>query len=168
MKKMKIAVYPGSFDPISNGHLDIIERASRLFDKVYVVVSINILKQPLFTPTERVEMLKEVTKHLENVVVEETSELLIRYAEKRKANVIIRGLRNFIDYQSEMTLFQFNRKINSNIETILLFPSQDNLFLSSTSIKELVVFGGDISEYVPKQLVERIKKRIEEKNFRNL
>ena len=113
-------------------------------------------------------MLKEVTKHLDNVVVEETSELLIRYAEKRKANVIIRGLRNFIDYQSEMTLFQFNRKINSNIETILLFPSQDNLFLSSTSIKELVVFGGDISEYVPKQLVERIKKRIEEKNFRNL
>lgn len=81
---MKIAVYPGSFDPISNGHLDIIERASRLFDKVYVVVSINILKQPLFTPTERVEMLKEVTKHLDNVVVEETSELLIRYAERER------------------------------------------------------------------------------------
>lgn len=163
---MKIAVYPGSFDPISNGHLDIIERSAKIFDKVYVVISINLTKKTLFTPEERVQMMTEVTKHLDNVIVEETSELLIKYAQSKNAIAIIRGLRNFIDYQYEMTLFQFNRRLDNNIDTFLLFPSADNLFLSSTSIKELVAFGGDISSYVPKQLVKPIQERIKEKNFK--
>lgn len=162
---MKIAVYPGSFDPISNGHLDIIERSARIFDKVYVVISINLTKETLFTPDERVLMMKLVTQHIDNVIVEQTSELLIKYAQSRNAIAIIRGLRNFIDYQYEMTLFQFNRQIDNNIDTFLLFPSTDNLFLSSTSIKELVAFEGDISAYVPKELVEPIKKRIKEKKL---
>lgn len=161
---MKIAVYPGSFDPVSNGHLDIIERAAKVFDKVYVVVSINLKKQSIFTVDEKVWMLKEVTKHIPNVVVEASKDLLLQYAQSRNASVIIRGLRNFIDYQDEITLFQFNRSIAPNIDTFILFPSANNLFLSSSSIKELVSFNSDISSYVPKQLVayitETLKKRL--------
>ncbi len=161
---MKIAVYPGSFDPVSNGHLDIIERAAKVFDKLYVVVSINLKKQSIFTVDEKVWMLKEVTKHIPNVVVEASKDLLLQYAQSRNASVIIRGLRNFIDYQDEITLFQFNRSIAPNIDTFILFPSANNLFLSSSSIKELVSFNSDISSYVPKQLVayitETLKKRL--------
>lgn len=161
---MKIAVYPGSFDPVSNGHLDIIERAAKVFDKVYVVVSINLKKQSIFTVDEKVWMLKEVTKHIPNVIVEASKDLLLQYAQSRNASVIIRGLRNFIDYQDEITLFQFNRSIAPNIDTFILFPSANNLFLSSSSIKELVSFNSDISSYVPKQLVayitETLKKRL--------
>lgn len=161
---MKIAVYPGSFDPVSNGHLDIIERAAKVFDKVYVVVSINLKKQSIFTVDEKVWMLKEVTKHIPNVTVEASKDLLLQYAQSRNASVIIRGLRNFIDYQDEITLFQFNRSIAPNIDTFILFPSANNLFLSSSSIKELVSFNSDISSYVPKQLVayitETLKKRL--------
>lgn len=161
---MKIAVYPGSFDPVSNGHLDIIERAAKVFDKVYVVVSINLNKQSIFTVDEKVWMLKEVTKHIPNVTVEASKDLLLQYAQSRNASVIIRGLRNFIDYQDEITLFQFNRSIAPNIDTFILFPSANNLFLSSSSIKELVSFNSDISSYVPKQLVayitETLKKRL--------
>lgn len=158
---MRIAVYPGSFDPVSNGHLDIIERTSKIFDLVYVVVSINPLKSTLFTVDERMDMLKRITSHLHNVQVECTKELVINYAQRKQASVIIRGLRNTLDYQYEMTLFSYNQKINKDIETMLLFPSADNLFLSSSSIKELVIFGGNIDSYVPKMLVDEIKTRIQ-------
>lgn len=158
---MRIAVYPGSFDPVSNGHLDIIERTSKIFDLVYVVVSINPLKSTLFTVEERMDMLKRITSHLHNVQVECTKELVINYAQQKQASIIIRGLRNTLDYQYEMTLFSYNQKINKDIETMLLFPSADNLFLSSSSIKELVIFGGNIESYVPKILVEEIKDRIQ-------
>lgn len=160
---MRIAVYPGSFDPVSNGHLDIIERTSKIFDLVYVVVSINPLKSTLFTVEERMDMLKRISSHLHNVQVECTNELVINYAQQKQASVIIRGLRNTIDYQYEMTLFSYNQKINKDIETMLLFPSADNLFLSSSSIKELVIFGGNIESYVPSILVEEIKARIQSK-----
>lgn len=159
---MRIAVYPGSFDPVSNGHLDIIERTSKIFDLVYVVVSVNPLKSTLFSVDERIEMLQTITKHLHNIKVEFTTDLVINYAQEKKASVIIRGLRNTIDYQYEMTLFSYNQKINKNIETMLLFPSADNLFLSSSSIKELVIFGGNIHSYVPKELVDIIEKRIKD------
>lgn len=157
---MKIAVYPGSFDPVSNGHLDIIKRAAKIFDKLYVVVSINPVKNYSFTSDERVEMIKIATKDLENVFVESDEGLVLNFAKKKNANVIIRGLRNIIDYENEITLFQFNRSIDSSIDTFILFPSSNNLFLSSSSIKELVKFGSDISPYVPSELVETITKKL--------
>ncbi len=162
---MKIAVYPGSFDPVSNGHLDIIERAAKVFDEVYILVSLNPNKKYVFSDEERVEMMNIATKHLKNVKVEASKNLVLNFAREKKATVIIRGLRNFFDYQSEITLFQFNRSIDSSIDTFVLFPSANNLFLSSTSIKELVLFGASIKEYVPagleKMITDKIKKQVE-------
>ena len=146
---MKIAVYPGSFDPISNGHLDIIKRAAKIFDTVYVLVSVNPNKKYMFSDEERVRMMEISTKQFNNVIVESSKSLVLEFAKEKNATVIIRGLRNFIDYQNEIILFQFNRSIDENIDTFILFPSANNLFLSSSSIKELVLFGADISNYVP-------------------
>ena len=160
---MKIAVYPGSFDPVSNGHLDIIERVSKTFDKVYVLVSVNPYKKYVFTAEERVWMIQLATKHMTNVSVEASTSLVLEYAKKKNATVIIRGLRNFIDYQNEITLFQFNRSIDPNIDTYILFPSANNLFLSSSSIKELVMFGGAIDAYVPECLTDYIKEEIQKR-----
>ncbi|MBQ6817769.1 MAG: pantetheine-phosphate adenylyltransferase [Bacilli bacterium] len=159
-KKNVIAVYPGSFDPISNGHLDIIRRASKIFDTLYVLVSINPVKKYCFTNEERVYMLKEATKDLPNVIIEASESLVLNFAKSKNAQVIIRGMRNIMDYQNEITLFQFNRSIDSSIDTFILFPSTDNLFLSSSSIKELIKFDSDISPYVPESLVEFIKEKI--------
>lgn len=164
---MKIAVYPGSFDPVSNGHIDIIKRAAKIFDKLYVLVSVNPVKKYCFTTTERVNMLREATKDLENVIVESDDRLVLKYAKEKNANVIIRGLRNIIDYENEISLFQFNRSIDPSIDTFVLFPSSNNLFLSSSSIKELVKFGSDISPYVPKELVEFITKKISDFSKKN-
>lgn len=157
---MKIAVYPGSFDPISNGHLDIIQRAAKVFDKLYVVVSVNPVKNYCFTTEERVYMLKTATKNLNNVIIEYDDGLVLNYAKARNANVIIRGMRNILDYENEISLFQFNHTIDSSIDTFVLFPSSNNLFLSSSSIKELVKFNSDISPYVPAELVEYIREKI--------
>lgn len=162
MSNKKIAVYPGSFDPISNGHLDIIRRASKIFDTLYVLVSINPVKNYCFTTDERVWMLKEATRDIPNVIVESSSSLVLNFAKEKDAHVIIRGMRNIMDYESEITLFQFNRSIDANIDTFVLFPSTDNLFLSSSSIKELIKFNSDITPYVPHGLVEFITKKIKE------
>ena len=161
---MKIAVYPGSFDPISNGHLDIIARASKVFDKVYVLCSINPNKNYSFTTDERVDMVKWATKDLDNVYVESSDQLMLEFVHKVGASVIIRGVRNTRDYENEITMFQFNRSIDNNVDTFVLFPSAHNLFLSSSSIKELVKFGSDITEYVPKGLADRITKKLQENN----
>lgn len=160
---MKIAVYPGSFDPITTGHLDIIERTSKIFDKVIVLVAINRNKKSTFSVEEKKEMIKKVTKHLDNIIVESSSDLVSKFALEHNANVIIRGLRNFNDYQDEISLFQFNRSIAPNIDTFALFPSANNLFLSSSSIKELVSFGADIKNYVPVEIEDYVRETIKER-----
>ena len=160
---MKIAVYPGSFDPITTGHLDIIERTSKIFDKVIVLVAINRNKKATFSVEEKKQMIKTVTKHLPNIIVESSSDLVSKFALENNVNVIIRGLRNFNDYQDEISLFQFNRSIAPNIDTFALFPSANNLFLSSSSIKELVSFGADIKNYVPAEIEDYVRETIKQR-----
>lgn len=160
---MNIAIYPGSFDPISNGHLDIIKRASLLVDKLYVLVSINPKKKYIFTNEERLELVKEACKDIKNVEVCLDDSLVLNFAKKVNANLLIRGLRNHKDFDAEMELYQFNHSINDKVETIFLFPSTKNLFLSSSSIKELVMFGTSIEDYVPECIEKKIYKTLKER-----
>ena len=160
---MKIAVYPGSFDPISNGHLDIIKRASKIFEKLYVLVSLNPNKKYVFSEQERIELVKKACKDIKNVEVVASKELVLSFATRVNATAMIRGLRNHNDFDNEMQLYQFNQAINHNIETLLLFPSANNLFLSSSSIKELVSFGSAISPYVPSCIKDEIEKKLKER-----
>lgn len=159
---MKNALYAGSFDPISNGHIDIINRASKLFDKVYVLVTQNIGKSTIFTLDERVEMIKKVVK-LENVIIEKTTDLVVKFAKKHNVNTIVRGLRNIKDFESEIALYHFNKNIEPDVETIILFPSHRLTYISSSAIKELVYFDADISNYVPKELEKEITKGIKDR-----
>lgn len=155
------AVYPGSFDPLSNGHLDVIKRASKVFDEVHVLIPTNVHKVPTFTVEERIEMITKVVKDLKNVKVVSTNELTVSYAKKSNITVIIRGLRNYADYESEYQLAQFNQDIAPEIETLLMFPNARNQFVSSSSIKELLAFGADITKYVPKEIAEEIIKKFQ-------
>lgn len=157
----KIAIYPGSFDPISKGHLDIIKRSSLLFDELYVVVSVNVNKKYLFDYDTRVKMIeKAIPKEYSNIKVLYWPGLITTFAKNVNANVIVRGLRNLDDYQNEMTLFHFNHAIDSSIETILMFPTVDNLFISSSAIRELIKFNVDISPYIPKEITNDVYKCI--------
>ncbi len=154
------AVYPGSFDPISNGHLDIIKRASKIFDEVHVLISNNMFKNNSFTKDERIYMIKEVTKQLKNVIVESYDGLVVNYATENNIGVIIRGMRNYSDYENEFTLFQYNRDINPKVETILMMPTTKNQVVSSSSVKELIKYNVDISKYVPKEIVEFVTNKL--------
>lgn len=156
---MKKAVYPGSFDPLSNGHLDIIKRASKLFDEVHIVVSNNIFKKSAFSVSERIEMIKDCTKNIKNIVVTSYDHLVVQYCKENQINVIIRGLRNYSDYENEFSLFQYNRDIHPEVETVLLMPTTKNQVVSSSAVKELVIFGVDIHKYVPKEIIERVEQK---------
>ncbi len=153
------AVYPGSFDPLSNGHLDVIERASKIFDEVHVLISTNVHKTPTFSVSERIEMIQKVCSDFKNVKVVSTPLLTVAYAKENNINVIIRGLRNYTDYESEYQLAQFNKDIAPEIETLLMFPSAKNQFVSSSSIKELLMFNVDIEKYVPASIAKEIYKK---------
>lgn len=153
------AVYPGSFDPLSNGHLDVIERASKIFDEVHVLISTNVHKTPTFSVSERILMIQKVCSEFKNVKVVSTSLLTVDYAKENNINVIIRGLRNYTDYESEYQLAQFNKDIAPEIETLLMFPSAKNQFVSSSSIKELLMFNVDIEKYVPASIAKEIYKK---------
>ena len=160
---MKIAIYPGSFDPITNGHLDIIKRASTLFDKLYVLVSINPNKKYVFSDKERQLFVSKSCEGINNVEVVLSTKLVLDFAKQVNANCIIRGLRNHNDFDNEMQLFQFNHTIDSNIETMFMFPSSNNLFLSSSSVKELVMFDSKIDNYVPCQIKDEVYKKLKER-----
>lgn len=152
---MKCA-YPGTFDPISNGHVDIIERLARMFDEVHVVVGNNIFKKTTFTIDERLDMVKECVKHIPNVTVVSYDGLVVEYLKTNHINVLARGMRNYSDYENEFSLFQYNRDIYPSIETILLMPKTKLQVVSSSAIKELITFGCDISKYVPKCILNKI------------
>lgn len=153
---MKLAICPGSFDPVTCGHLDIISRAAAMFDKVIVVVMVNNNKHPLFTQEERVELLRRATASMPNVEVETYSGMLAEYAREKQANVIVKGLRAMSDFEYEFQMALTNRKLNSSVETVFLTTNAEYMYLSSSLVKQVASFGGDIHEFVPACIVEDI------------
>ncbi|MBP5470879.1 MAG: pantetheine-phosphate adenylyltransferase [Candidatus Riflebacteria bacterium] len=157
---MKIAVYPGSFDPMTNGHLDILKRAASLFDHVIVGVLVNNSKKCLFSPEERVDMINEATHDLENVRVMHFNGLLVDFCDKVGATAIIRGLRAVSDYEYEVQMFAANYKLNPKVETIFLMSQPKYSFLSSSVVKEIAFYGGHIEDMVTPAIADAIKKRM--------
>ena len=156
------AIYPGSFDPVTLGHLDIIERASKIYDELIVGVLGNDKKSPLFSKEVRVNMLKEVTAHLDNVKIIAYDGLLVDAARENNINVIVRGLRAITDFEYELQMAQTNRILNKEVDTMFLTTSVEYSYLSSTTVKEIAHFGGDISKFVPECVIDRLNKRIKE------
>ncbi|MDF0725303.1 pantetheine-phosphate adenylyltransferase [Cytobacillus sp. S13-E01] len=154
-----IAVCPGSFDPITLGHLDIIRRGAKVIDTIYVVVLNNSSKKPLFTVDERCELIKEVTKGIDNVIVDSFQGLLMDYARSKNANTILRGLRAVSDFEYEMQITSMNRVLDENIETLFMMTNNQYSFLSSSIVKEVAKYKGDISELVPKVVEDALKKK---------
>ena len=160
---MKIAVYPGSFDPVTLGHLDIIVRASKLFDKLIVGVLNNNIKSPLFLVEERVNMLSEVTKGLPNVEVQSFSGLLVDFAKNNNANAVVRGLRAITYFEYELQMVQTNRILSEQVDTIFLTTNIEYSYLSSSTVKEVAMFGGDISKFLPKEVVPKVLEKYNHK-----
>ncbi len=157
---MKIAVCPGSFDPVTLGHVDIMTRASKLFDKVIVLVSINPVKSASFSPEERVEMIKAVTKNIDNIEIDVSDGLLADYLKKNDACAIVKGLRAVSDFEYEFQMALANKKLYSEAETVFFTTSAENMYLSSSVVKQIASFGGDISHFVPAEILETIKTRL--------
>jgi len=158
--KMSIAVYPGSFDPITNGHVDIIRRGAKVFDKVIIGVLVNVDKKHLFEIDERVKLIKKVTNDIEKVEVVSFNGLLVDLLKEYNANVVLKGLRNSIDFEYELQMSYMNRELDSNIETICMMSSPNNLHISSSCVKQVAKFGGNIEGLVPKEIVSDILTKI--------
>ena len=154
-------IYPGTFDPITSGHLDLIERGSRLVDKLIVAVLANESKHPLFSMAERTEMLREATSHIPNVEVDNFDGLLVHYAAARGATLLMRGIRAVSDYEYELQMAMMNRTMESRVETLFLVPSPQTFFVSSSLVKEILLQGGDISRFVPPATERMLKKKYE-------
>jgi pantetheine-phosphate adenylyltransferase len=152
-----IAIYPGSFDPLTNGHVDIIGRGSRLFDKIVIAVLINLEKAPLFTVPERVEIAREAFHGWANVEVDTFDGLLVEYARKRRAGVIVKGLRAVSDFEFEMQMALMNRRLNSDVETVFMMPAEPYTYVSSRLVKEVVALGGSVHGLVPDSVEKRLR-----------
>ncbi len=157
------AIYPGSFDPVTYGHMDIVKRSSKIVDELIVGVLNNNAKMPLFSVEERVKMLKEVTKEFDNIVIEPFDGLLIDFAKMMKAELIIRGLRAITDFEYELQMSQTNNKLYPGVETMFLTTSIEYSYLSSTTVKEIAAFGGDISQFVPDVVGKELKDKMKAK-----
>ena len=156
---MRLAIYPGTFDPITNGHLDIIERAAQLFDRVTVAVATNSAKTPLFSTAERIEMIGQVAAPFANVVVDGFTGLLVEYAAARGAQALIRGLRAISDFEYEFQMALVNRKLSNGIATVFLMSHEKYTYLNSTIVKEVARYGGEVDSFVPPLVRERLRQK---------
>lgn len=161
---MKIAIYPGSFDPVTSGHLNIIQRAGTIFDKLIVCVMVNAGKNPMFTLEERVDLIRRVTRDLPNVEVDSSSELLADYAKRRGSCVIVKGLRAGSDFENEFQMALINHKINPELDTMFLTAESQYMYLSSSTVKELGTYGVDLSDFLPNEIIPDFQERIAKRN----
>ena len=157
---MKIAIYPGSFDPVTSGHLNIIRRAANIFDRLIVCVMVNAGKNPMFTQQERVDMIRKVTDDIPNVEVDSSNELLAEYAKRKGGCVIVKGLRAGSDFENEFQMALINHKINPNLDTMFLTSEHQYMYLSSSTVKELGAYDVDLSDFLPEQIIDEFKKRV--------
>lgn len=157
---MRRAIYPGSFDPVTNGHLDVIERARKLFDEVIVAVAQNDQKQPLFALEERLDFLREVTRGIDGVTIAPMVGLLVDFAVKQGARAIVRGLRAVSDFEFEFQMALMNRKLEGEVETMFLMPKEEYTYLSSRIVKEIARLGGDVHEFVPSCVVDGFREKL--------
>ncbi len=157
---MKTAIYPGSFDPITLGHLNIIERAANIFDRLIVCVGYNSKKNPMFTAEERVALIQSVTRRMGNVEVEASDELLAQYAQKKGACVIVKGLRAVSDFESEFTMSLINKKLNPELDTMFLTAEEKFMYLSSSAVKELGYYDVELSDFLPAEVIDEFKARL--------
>ncbi|ACJ31610.1 Phosphopantetheine adenylyltransferase [Shewanella piezotolerans WP3] len=153
------AIYPGTFDPVTNGHADLIERAAKLFKHVVIGIALNPSKKPRFTLDERIELLKTVTAHLDNVEVVGFSGLLVDFAKEQQASVLVRGLRAVSDFEYEFQLANMNRRLSPDLESVFLTPAEENSFISSTLVKEVAHHGGDVSQFVHIKVANALMKK---------
>ncbi|MSO56190.1 MAG: pantetheine-phosphate adenylyltransferase [Acidobacteria bacterium] len=160
---MKLAVYPGSFDPLTNGHVDIIERGTHLFDKIIVAILVNVDKAPLFTMQERVEIMRDVFKAQPDVEVDTFDGLLVDYATRRHADVIVRGLRALSDFETEFQMALMNRRLGPHLETVFMMPAEQYTYISSRLIKEVFALGGQVRGLVPEIVEARLREKQREK-----
>lgn len=158
---MKIAIYPGTFDPITNGHIDILERAIKLFDRVIITIARNSAKNPLFTDQERLDMIRAVVKKYKTVEVDSFDGLLVAYARQKKATAIVRGLRAISDFEFEMQMALMNRKLDDMVETVFLMPNEKYTYLNSSIVREIARLGGDVSDFVPTLVRVTLERKIQ-------
>lgn len=157
---MRLAICPGSFDPMTNGHLDVVQRAARLFDRVVVGIAASEPKGPLFSLSDRLELVRRSVEHLPNVEADAFSGLLVDYARNRGAHAIVRGLRAVSDFEFEFQLALMNRKLNEQVETIFMMPRESYTFLSSRLVKEIALLGGDVSAFVPPPVLDALRAKL--------
>lgn len=160
MKRSRIAVYPGTFDPVTYGHIDIIKRAAKIYDKVIVAVAHNKEKNPLFSVEERVSMLEDSVRLLKNVIVDDFDGLVVDYVKKKGSRVMIRGLRMISDFESEFQMALTNRKLSEDIETIFMMPNESYSYISSRLMKEAAKLGADVKNFIPKKVQVLLKKKL--------